>query len=67
MSLTVTLIILAIAAGVFIWSMRIAARPADPLKTRIINYNIVMIIAVFVAFLMVVHLVNLAGVETGRH
>ena len=67
MSLTITLIILALAAVTFVVSMRIAARPADPLKPRLINYNIVMIIAVFVAFIMIVHLINLAGIKTGRY
>lgn len=67
MTLPVTLLVLALAAGLFFWSMARAAKPADPLKPRMINYHVVMIFAVFIAFIMVVHLVNLAGVKTGRY
>lgn len=67
MSITITILILSAAIVGFIWSMRIAARPADPLKPRLVNYNIVMVLAVFVAFIMIIHLINLAGIKTGRY
>lgn len=66
MNLTVTLLLLACAIAGFLAAWRIAARPADPLKPRLLSWNLVMIVSVFVAFLMIVNLVNLAGIETGR-
>lgn len=47
--------------------MRVAARPADPLKPRLLNYNLVMVVAAFVGLVMIVHLINLAGLKTGRY
>jgi len=67
MNLTITILILAAAIAGFFWSMRIAARPADPLKPRMINYNLVMVLAVFIAFVMIIHLINMAGIKTGRY
>lgn len=67
MTLTLSLIILALAAIGFLLAMRIAARPADPLKPRLVNYNIVMVIAAFIILLMFVHIINLVGVKTGRY
>lgn len=67
MDLIITLIVLAFSAIGFFVSMRIAARPADPLKPRLVSYNVIMILTVFVFILMLVHLVNLAGIKTGRY
>ncbi len=51
----------------FALARRIAARPADPMKPPRVSWNVVMIVAVFVIFLMFVYLVNLAGFKTGRY
>ena len=67
MDFIITLIVLAFSAIGFFVSMRIAARPADPLKPRLVSYNLMMILTAFVFILMLVHLVNLAGIKTGRY
>jgi hypothetical protein len=67
MNLTATLIVFAASAVCFFWAMRVAARPADPLKPRLINYNLVMVAAAFIGLVMLVHMINLAGFKTGRY
>ncbi|MEO0466566.1 MAG: hypothetical protein AAF216_08465 [Pseudomonadota bacterium] len=52
--------------GLAIFANHRAGKPWDDLKPRVIPWRLVMILAVFVGFLSVVHMVNLAGVETGR-
>lgn len=42
-----------------------ASQPWDDLRPRRLPWRFFIIVAGFGAFLMVVHLVNLAGVETG--
>ena len=67
MSLTIAVSILICATAAFVGSWRIASRPADPLKPRLLSWNVMMIIAVFIMVLMIVHIVNLAGIKTGRY
>ena len=52
-----------IAFGIFAnWK---AAQPWDDMKPRKLPWRFFIIVAGFGAFLTIVHLVNLAGVETG--
>jgi predicted CDP-diglyceride synthetase/phosphatidate cytidylyltransferase len=66
MTLTVALTILICASLAFLASWRIAARPADPLKPRLLSWNVMMILSFFIMVLMIIHIVNLAGIKTGR-
>ncbi|MDX2235469.1 MAG: hypothetical protein NW200_13310 [Hyphomonadaceae bacterium] len=65
MTMTTTLIVLAVAAGLFGFGSWRSAQPADPLNPRLIPWRPVLIIAGVVALLMLVHLVNLMGISTG--
>jgi hypothetical protein len=65
MDLTTTLIVLAASVGVFAYGSWVAARPADPLNPRLIPWRPIIIFAGVAAILMLVHVVNLLGVETG--
>lgn len=67
MTLTVTLalaaalLVLAIASG---WA---GARPPNPHKgPRLLPYRLIMVTAAAIMMLMLVHAVNLLGVQTGR-
>ena len=66
MTLTITITILICASVAFLASWRIAARPADPLKPRLLSWNVMMILAAFVMVIMLIHIANLAGIKTGR-
>lgn len=65
MSLTATLAVLVPAALLFFYGSWRSAQPADPLKPRLIPWRPIMLIAGVVALLMLVHLVNTLGFETG--
>ncbi len=65
MDLTTTLIILALAVGVYAYGSWRAAKPADPLNPRLIPWRPIILIAGVVGLLMIVHLVNLIGFTTG--
>jgi hypothetical protein len=65
MTLPVTLSILAASVAIFAFGSWKAAQPADPLKPRMIPWRPLIIVAGVAALLMLVHLVNLAGVDTG--
>jgi amino acid transporter len=65
MSLTVTLAILIPAGLLFALSFWRSALPADPLRPRLMPWRAIMIFSGAVALLMLVHLVNLFGIETG--
>lgn len=67
MSLTVTLCVLAVAVVVFGYGSWRAARPADPLKPRLIPWRFVSLFAGAVGLLMMAHVVNLFGIETGTN
>ena len=64
--LVFSLAALAAAGGVFWFASHRAAQPADPLKPRLVPWRGVIIASGFAALIALVHLVNLAGVETGR-
>ena len=67
MDLTTTLVALAVAAALFGYGSWRAAKPADPLKPRLIPWRTVSLIAGVVGLLMLAHVVNLFGVQTGRN
>ena len=62
--LTTALLLSCIALALF--ANHRASKPWDDLKPRVVPWRLVMIFSVFVGFLTVVHMVNLAGIETGR-
>lgn len=67
MSLHLTLILLFIAAGIAGFCGWRGAQPPDLLRgPRMVPYRFIMVMAAAVALVMVVHLVNLAGIDTGR-
>jgi hypothetical protein len=59
LSLPLTLAILVLTMGVFGFAFWRGSRPAEPLKVRMINYQVVQIVCVVVVLLMVAHLVTL--------
>lgn len=65
MNLTTTLVILALAVATFAYGSWRAAKPADPLNPRLIPWRPVILVAGLVALLMLAHLVNMFGFETG--
>jgi hypothetical protein len=62
---TLTGFLIAAAAAVLCgW---LGARPPDPLRgPRLVPYRLLMLLAAAAALLLGVHLLNLAGVSTGR-
>lgn len=67
MDLVATLTALGAAAAIGLFSAWRGAQPPDLLRgPRMIPYRFIMVLAAAVCLVMVVHLVNLAGIETGR-
>jgi hypothetical protein len=67
MSLPVTLAALAVALGLTAAFGWLGARPPDLQRgPRLAPYRFLMLLAAAVCLVLLVHLVNLAGVETGR-
>lgn len=62
----VTSLILAMALGVIVRMIVIEKRPRTNLNPSLIPTTPVMIICGFIALLALVHLINLAGIHTGR-
>ncbi|MEO1028663.1 MAG: hypothetical protein AAFX02_06340 [Pseudomonadota bacterium] len=65
LDLILTLTGLAAMIGLAVFANHKAAQPWDDMKPKKLPWKLIMVIAGFGAFLAVVHLVNLAGVETG--
>ena len=61
----ITLSLLAGCVGLGLYANRQAGKPYDELKPRIIPWTPVMLLCVFGVILTLVHLANLAGIETG--
>jgi hypothetical protein len=62
-----TLIVLAIVAAVAVGAGWMGARPPDFKRgPRMIPWRVIMVASVVTALLMLVHLLNLNGVSTGR-
>jgi hypothetical protein len=59
LSLTVTLIVVAMTAGVFGFANWRARQPPEPLKVRMINYHVVQMACIVVLLLMISHLLTL--------
>lgn len=59
MNLPVTLGFLAVIVSVLGYSAYRARQPAQPLKVRMINYNLVMIFSLIVTLLLLSHVVTL--------
>lgn len=67
LDLTATLIGLTLAAALFALAAWRTSRPYDPLKGKsAVPWTLIAITAGAVALFMVVHLMNLAGIETGQ-
>jgi hypothetical protein len=67
MNLTVTLALLAANVALFAYSNYRARQPASPLKVRMVNYNVVMILTIIIALILLSHVVTLTtGFSTGR-
>lgn len=67
MDLPVTLTLAAIALAVAVFSGWMGARPPNPHKgPRLAPYRFIMVTSATVMMLLLVHVVNLMGVTTGR-
>ncbi|MEM0986415.1 MAG: hypothetical protein AAGJ32_09225 [Pseudomonadota bacterium] len=56
---------LATTIGLAVFANRKAGQPWDDLKPRLIPWRLVLIASSFCAIIILVHIANLAGVETG--
>lgn len=65
LDLAITCAVLIALVGLFLHGRAVTARPADPLKPRMIPWNLVMIVCAFAILLAIVHLVNVLGYQTG--
>jgi hypothetical protein len=65
LDLAITMAILIGLVGVFFYGRAVTARPADPLKPRMVPWTLVMIFCAFAILLAIVHLVNGLGYQTG--
>ena len=59
MNLPVTLVLLVLTATIFVYSNYRGRQPAQPLKVRMINYNLVMIFSIIVTLVLLSHVVTL--------
>ena len=66
MTLIHTLIILAISAGLFAYGAWADSRPREPGNPTLFSWKPVYMIALVVCILMLVHLANMFGFETGK-
>ena len=65
MDLTATIAIFCVAAALFAFGSWRSAQPADPLKPRLIPWRPVIIVSGVVCVLMLAHVANLFGIQTG--
>ena len=61
----ITIGALAMCVGLAIFSSWKASQPWDDLRPRIVPWRMVMLVTAFAGILALVHLINLAGLETG--
>jgi len=66
MSMPLTIALLVLSVAVSILARFMSNRPVQPGRARLVPWNVILIFAGAFAILMVAHLVNLAGIETGR-
>jgi hypothetical protein len=62
----VTLAVLAATIAGYVLASRHAGKPADPLRPRLLPWPGIIIGLGFIAFVALVHLINLLGVTTGQ-
>lgn len=56
-----TLGIIAVAIGLFVLGGRLACRPSEPLKVRLMNYHYLQFFCVVVVLAMLAHLLTIAA------
>ncbi len=56
---TPTVVILAAAVAIFLYSRAVHARPPDPTRPRLLDHGFVQLLAMIVVVLMLVHVVTL--------
>jgi len=61
-----TLAVAGLFSGLFALASHRAALPADPLRPRLVPWRPVIVASGFAALIALAHLINLAGVQTGR-
>ena len=67
MTLSVTLGLIAASLAIAVFAGWRGAQPPDPLKgVRMAPYRLIMVTAAAAVLILMVHLVNLLGVKTGR-
>jgi len=67
MTLSVTLGLIAVFVAIAVFAGWRGAQPPDPLKgVRMAPYRLIMLTAAAAVLILLVHLVNLLGVKTGR-
>lgn len=67
MTLNVTIALLGAALGVALFAAWRGAKPSDPMRgPRLIPWRFIMVTASAMALFLLVHLVNLLGMTTGR-
>jgi hypothetical protein len=66
LDLVITIGLLAMSTGVFLYGRSVAARPVDLARVRMLPWNAILIGLAFIMLILLVHLVNLLGVQTGR-
>lgn len=63
MSLTMTLVLMALDAALFAFAARRGSRPSDPLRPRMVPWTLVAILAGALFILLLAHLFALMGLE----
>ncbi|MFN4288177.1 MAG: hypothetical protein ACK4E3_06750 [Brevundimonas sp.] len=67
MSLAHTLIALALSLGFTLWCAWRESRPPDLIRgPRMLPYSLLMVLGLGLTVMLVIHLLNLAGLDTGQ-
>jgi hypothetical protein len=61
-----TALILVAALSAIVWMIILEKRPRTDLNPRLLPTTTILLISGFIALLALIHLVNLAGLHTGR-
>jgi hypothetical protein len=61
-----TALILVAALSAIVWMIILEKRPRTDLNLRLVPTTTILLISGFIALLALIHLVNLAGLHTGR-
>jgi hypothetical protein len=61
-----TALILVAALSAIVWMIILEKRPRTDLNPRLVPTTTILLISGFIALLALIHLVNLAGLNTGR-